>query len=230
MLYNINTYLYELSILICQLSNVIIAIKFIFHSFSWKNLRNLKQRADFSRISKKTEALKGVDIIKWQNQCVFNLPIGSFCSSILRFSEIRQSVFLRISFQRQIFLFENKNCHPIRWRDSISRPMAPVSPVAGGDDTTRPGSHGTLNISLKRDHWFVKHAFVTCAKLTTSACPKACSISNYIGVNAMITIFWRFWRLEKRILWVHKRLSFMQKKFICQYFAQNTYKITSSTR
>jgi hypothetical protein len=26
--------------------------------------------------------------------------------------------------------------HPISWRDSISRPIAPVSLVVGGDDTT----------------------------------------------------------------------------------------------
>jgi hypothetical protein len=30
-----------------------------------------------------------------------------------------------------------KNYHPILWRDSISRPIAPISSVAGGDDTTR---------------------------------------------------------------------------------------------
>jgi hypothetical protein len=29
------------------------------------------------------------------------------------------------------------NCNPIPWRDSISRPIAPVSLVAGGDDATR---------------------------------------------------------------------------------------------
>jgi hypothetical protein len=27
--------------------------------------------------------------------------------------------------------------HPVPWRDSISRPIAPVSTVAGGDDITR---------------------------------------------------------------------------------------------
>jgi hypothetical protein len=34
------------------------------------------------------------------------------------------------------FLF--KNYHSLPWRDSISRLIAPVSSVAGGDDTTRP--------------------------------------------------------------------------------------------
>jgi hypothetical protein len=33
-------------------------------------------------------------------------------------------------------------CHPIPWRDSISRPIAPVYSVAGGDDTTRPRRQG----------------------------------------------------------------------------------------
>jgi hypothetical protein len=30
--------------------------------------------------------------------------------------------------------------HPIPWRGSISRPIAPVSLVTGGDDTTEPRS------------------------------------------------------------------------------------------
>jgi hypothetical protein len=30
----------------------------------------------------------------------------------------------------------NKNYHPIPWRDSISRPIAPISGAAGGDVTT----------------------------------------------------------------------------------------------
>jgi hypothetical protein len=30
------------------------------------------------------------------------------------------------------------NYYPTPWRDSISRPITPVSSVAGGDDTTRP--------------------------------------------------------------------------------------------
>jgi hypothetical protein len=31
------------------------------------------------------------------------------------------------------------NYHPLPWRDSISRPLVPVSLVEGGDDTTPPG-------------------------------------------------------------------------------------------
>jgi hypothetical protein len=38
----------------------------------------------------------------------------------------------------QMFL-SPKSYHPIPWRDSISRPIAPISTVAGGDDTTPPG-------------------------------------------------------------------------------------------
>jgi hypothetical protein len=30
------------------------------------------------------------------------------------------------------------------WRDSISRPIAPVSSKTGGDDTTRPRSQGQI--------------------------------------------------------------------------------------
>jgi hypothetical protein len=33
---------------------------------------------------------------------------------------------------------KNYSYHPILWRDSILRPIAPVSSMAGGDDTTRP--------------------------------------------------------------------------------------------
>jgi hypothetical protein len=40
---------------------------------------------------------------------------------------------------RQPFL---KSHHPIPWRDSISRYIAPVSSVAGGDNTTRPRLRG----------------------------------------------------------------------------------------
>jgi hypothetical protein len=34
--------------------------------------------------------------------------------------------------------YSKKLYHPIPRRDSISRPIAPVSSVAGGEDTTRP--------------------------------------------------------------------------------------------
>jgi hypothetical protein len=37
-----------------------------------------------------------------------------------------------------IELIKLLNYHPIPWRDSISRPITPVSSVAGGDDPTRP--------------------------------------------------------------------------------------------
>jgi hypothetical protein len=42
--------------------------------------------------------------------------------------------------QRQVFF--NKSYHPMPWRNSISGPVAPISPVAGGDNTTRPRRHG----------------------------------------------------------------------------------------
>jgi hypothetical protein len=38
------------------------------------------------------------------------------------------------------------------WRDSISRPIAPVSSVAGGADTTAPRREGTKAIFLKWAH------------------------------------------------------------------------------
>jgi hypothetical protein len=45
------------------------------------------------------------------------------------------------------FLFKRYS-HPIPWRDSISRPIAPVSSVAGGDDTTWP-----RRLQGNRRHW-----------------------------------------------------------------------------
>jgi hypothetical protein len=39
-----------------------------------------------------------------------------------------------------------KSYLPIPWRDSISRPIAPVSSVECGDDTTRPRRHGNDRI------------------------------------------------------------------------------------
>jgi hypothetical protein len=36
----------------------------------------------------------------------------------------------------------NPEINPIPWRDSITRPIAPVSLVAGGDDTTGPRRQG----------------------------------------------------------------------------------------
>jgi hypothetical protein len=38
---------------------------------------------------------------------------------------------------KRIFLIH----HPIPWRDSISRNIAPAFSVAGGDDTARPRRH-----------------------------------------------------------------------------------------
>jgi hypothetical protein len=38
---------------------------------------------------------------------------------------------------------KKKNYHPIPWRESISRPISPISLVAGGDDTTRPRRQGS---------------------------------------------------------------------------------------
>jgi hypothetical protein len=35
-----------------------------------------------------------------------------------------------------------KSCHPTPWRDLMSRPIAPVSLVAGGDYTTSPRLQG----------------------------------------------------------------------------------------
>jgi hypothetical protein len=65
--------------------------------------------------------------------------------------------------------------HPMLWRDSISRPLAPVSSVEGGDDTTRPrrqantyiGSNicdqtDILFIPLKRHMYIDIHALPIC--------------------------------------------------------------------
>jgi hypothetical protein len=41
-----------------------------------------------------------------------------------------------------------QNYHPVPWRDSISRPIAPVSSVAGGDDTASLRRQGMFNIPL----------------------------------------------------------------------------------
>jgi hypothetical protein len=41
---------------------------------------------------------------------------------------------------REVFFL--KGYHPIPWWDSISRPMAPVSSVVGGDDTPSPLRQG----------------------------------------------------------------------------------------
>jgi hypothetical protein len=43
---------------------------------------------------------------------------------------------LRDNQSKQMFLFLFKTYHPITWRDSISQPIAPVSSVAGGANTT----------------------------------------------------------------------------------------------
>jgi hypothetical protein len=42
--------------------------------------------------------------------------------------------------------FRFKNYHPVPWRDSISRPIAPVSSVAGGDYTSRPHRQGNVYV------------------------------------------------------------------------------------
>jgi hypothetical protein len=47
---------------------------------------------------------------------------------------------------RQCQNVDLKNYQPIPWRDSISRPIAPVSSVECGDDTTRPRRHGNDRI------------------------------------------------------------------------------------
>jgi hypothetical protein len=43
-------------------------------------------------------------------------------------------------------------CHPIPRRDSISRPIAPVSSVAGGDETPWPRRQGTFWFAHKSCH------------------------------------------------------------------------------
>jgi hypothetical protein len=43
-----------------------------------------------------------------------------------------------VIFLKFIFLNFFKSYRPVPWQDSISRPIAPISSVAGGDDTTRP--------------------------------------------------------------------------------------------
>jgi hypothetical protein len=51
----------------------------------------------------------------------------------------RRNVGLFIIFSVSFFF---KSCHPIPRRDSISRPIAPASSVAGGDDAIRPRRQG----------------------------------------------------------------------------------------
>jgi hypothetical protein len=41
--------------------------------------------------------------------------------------------------------------HPIPWRDSISRPIAPISSMAGSDDYARPSQKMLQLYSLSRD-------------------------------------------------------------------------------
>jgi hypothetical protein len=50
------------------------------------------------------------------------------------------------SYLQQFFLFL-KSDHPIPWRDSILPPTAPVSTVAGGDDSSSPCHQGAINCS-----------------------------------------------------------------------------------
>jgi hypothetical protein len=53
--------------------------------------------------------------------------------------------FTKLRFGRKVFeCFFPKNYHPKSWRDSISRPIASVSSVAGGEDTTRPLRQGRI--------------------------------------------------------------------------------------
>jgi hypothetical protein len=42
--------------------------------------------------------------------------------------------------------FKKATYHPIPWRDSISRPIDPVSSVADGDNSARPRRQGELRI------------------------------------------------------------------------------------
>jgi hypothetical protein len=59
--------------------------------------------------------------------------------SALSFSRTDKAFQEKIS---EIYDFIFKKYHPIPWRDSISRPIAPISSVAGGDVTTRPIRQG----------------------------------------------------------------------------------------
>jgi hypothetical protein len=51
---------------------------------------------------------------------------------------------------KNLTLFSSKNYHPISWRDSISRPIAQISSVAGGDITTRPRRQGQLTLFIHK--------------------------------------------------------------------------------
>jgi hypothetical protein len=48
------------------------------------------------------------------------------------------------SFFNFVFIKTTTLCIP--WRDSISRPIAPISSVAGGDVTTRPRRQGSNTV------------------------------------------------------------------------------------
>jgi hypothetical protein len=77
----------------------------------------------------------------------FLVPIS--CPSITK-SDLRSSKIKRLNLDKKHF----KSYHPIPWRDSMSRPIAPpVSSVAGGDDTTRPRRQGeTYSVTVGRPY------------------------------------------------------------------------------
>jgi hypothetical protein len=52
------------------------------------------------------------------------------------------------------YFFVFKSYHPIPWRDSISRPIDPVTSVAGGGDMTRPRRKGKGTTILSKDELF----------------------------------------------------------------------------
>jgi hypothetical protein len=71
----------------------------------------------------------------------FDEKRGKECVQIFRKLVVRKNVCfkknVRLWGQHKILIFFKKSYHPKPRRDSISRPIAPISLVAGGGDTTR---------------------------------------------------------------------------------------------
>jgi hypothetical protein len=57
---------------------------------------------------------------------------------------VAQFIFIKIITFSFLYL-SYKSYHPVPWRDSISRSIAPVYSVTGGDDTTRPRRRALLH-------------------------------------------------------------------------------------
>jgi hypothetical protein len=91
----------------------------------------------------------------------------------------------------------SKSHHPMHWRDSISRLIAQVSSVAGGDEATSPRRQGIIRPFY---YLFSYSSGRKCKKL-------GCQMVNFQTKNSYVGKFWRkiFWvnfgGKSWRILW-----------------------------